>query len=89
MVGIFLGRPRAAPAIVGGAVLILLAVNPTLVYSIGFQLSVAATAGMALLANGQVSSLVDGVKLARATLNEGKARHKLEEVVACSHALVR
>ena len=46
-------------------------------------------AGMALLANGQVSSLVDGVKLARATLNEGKARHKLEEVVACSHALVR
>ena len=46
-------------------------------------------AGMALLANGQVASLVDGVKLARATLNEGKARHKLEEVVACSHALVR
>jgi len=46
-------------------------------------------AGTALLANGQVSSLVDGVKLARATLNEGKARYKLEEVVACSHALVR
>ncbi|MFN2589815.1 MAG: ComEC/Rec2 family competence protein, partial [Actinomycetota bacterium] len=49
MLGIFLGRPRSPPAIVGGAVLILLAFDPTLVYSIGFQLSVAATAGMALL----------------------------------------
>ena len=50
MLGIFLGRPRSTPAIMGGAVLILLGVNPTLVYSIGFQLSVAATAGMAILA---------------------------------------
>jgi competence protein ComEC len=48
--GIFLGRPRSPPALMGGAVLGLLALNPTLVYSIGFQLSVAATAGMALLA---------------------------------------
>jgi competence protein ComEC len=50
MLGIFLGRPRSAPAIVGGAVLLLLGINPTLVYSIGFQLSVAATVGMAILA---------------------------------------
>jgi DNA internalization-related competence protein ComEC/Rec2 len=49
MLGVFLGRPRSPPAIMGGAVLILLAFDPTLVYSIGFQLSVAATAGMALL----------------------------------------
>src|SRR5207249_9171802 len=50
MLGIFLGRPRSPPAIVGGAVLALLATNPTLVYSIGFQLSVSATVGMSLLA---------------------------------------
>jgi competence protein ComEC len=51
LLGVFLGRPRSPAAILGAAVLILLAANPTLVYSIGFQLSVAATAGMALLAN--------------------------------------
>jgi competence protein ComEC len=49
MLGIFLGRPRTAAAIIGAAVLILLAFDPTLVYAIGFQLSVAATAGMALM----------------------------------------
>ncbi len=41
-------------------------------------------AGAALLANERVTSLADGVKLARATLREGKARRKLEEVVACT-----
>jgi competence protein ComEC len=50
MLGIFLGRPRSPPAIVGGAVLVLLGLNPTLVFAVGFQLSVAATVGMALLA---------------------------------------
>jgi len=50
LLGVFLGRPRSAPAILGAAVLILLATNPTLVHAIGFQLSVAATAGIALLA---------------------------------------
>ncbi len=44
--------------------------------------------GAALLANEQVSSLADGVKLARATLREGKAQRKLDEVVECSSALV-
>jgi competence protein ComEC len=48
--GIFLGRPRSPPAILGGAVLLLLARDPTLVHAVGFQLSVAATVGMALLA---------------------------------------
>jgi competence protein ComEC len=50
LVGVFLGRPRSPPAVMGGAVLGLLALNPTLVHSIGFQLSVGATVGMALLA---------------------------------------
>jgi anthranilate phosphoribosyltransferase len=45
--------------------------------------------GAALLANEQVSSLGEGVKLARATLKEGKARRKLEEAIACSHAQAR
>jgi competence protein ComEC len=48
--GIFLGRPRSAGSILGAAVLILFLVDPTLVWSIGFQLSVAATVGMVTLA---------------------------------------
>jgi len=43
-------------------------------------------AGAALLASEQVVSLQDGVKLARATLREGKAKGKLEDVIACSQA---
>ncbi len=50
MLGVFLGRPRSPPAIVGAAVLLLVGLDPTLVYAIGFQLSVAATVGLALLA---------------------------------------
>ena len=50
LLGVFLGRPRTPQAILAGAVLLLLASDPTLVYSIGFRLSVAATAGIALLA---------------------------------------
>jgi anthranilate phosphoribosyltransferase len=45
-------------------------------------------AGAALLANEHVASLIDGVKLARAALREGKAKHKLTDVVAWSSALV-
>ncbi len=44
-------------------------------------------AGAALFANERVSSLSDGVKLARATLREGKARRKLEDVIAWSQML--
>jgi anthranilate phosphoribosyltransferase len=48
-------------------------------------------AGAALLANERVSSLADGVQLARATLREGKARRKLADVIAAtqSHVTVR
>ncbi len=40
--------------------------------------------GAALLANELVDSLADGVRLARATLREGRARRKLEDAIACS-----
>ena len=43
-------------------------------------------ASAALLASEQVSSLRDGVNLARATLREGKAKQKLAAVIACSQA---
>lgn len=70
LLGVFLGRPRSPPAILAGAVLLLLGNNPTLVYSIGFRLSVAATAGIALLA-GPLSErlrwLPRGLGLAAAT----------------------
>lgn len=51
LLGVFLGRPRSAASILAGAVLILLVLDPTLVWAIGFQLSVAATAGMVALAS--------------------------------------
>src|SRR6266446_4500657 len=46
-------------------------------------------AGAALLANEQVTSLIDGVKLAHATLHEGKAKERLADVIACSQAQIR
>jgi competence protein ComEC len=70
MLGIFLGRPRSPPSIVGGAVLLLLGLDPSLVYAIGFQLSVAATVGMALLATpiaDRLRFLPRGIALAAAT----------------------
>lgn len=42
--------------------------------------------GAALLANELADSLADGVKLARATLREGKARRKLNDAIDCSRA---
>ncbi len=50
LAGVFLGRPRTTGSILAGAVLILVVLDPTLVWAIGFQLSVAATAGMVVLA---------------------------------------
>jgi anthranilate phosphoribosyltransferase len=44
-------------------------------------------AGAALLANERVTSFSEGVKLARSTLLEGKARRKLEEVIAYTQML--
>ena len=70
LLGVFLGRPRSPPAILGGAVLLLLAHDPTLVHSVGFQLSVAATVGMALLAQplaNRLSSLPPSLALAAGT----------------------
>lgn len=45
-------------------------------------------AAAALLASEQVPSLIDGIKLARATLREGKARRKLVDVIECSQVEV-
>ncbi|MGZ5352900.1 MAG: DNA internalization-related competence protein ComEC/Rec2 [Actinomycetota bacterium] len=50
LVGVLLGRPRSAGSILSAAVFVLLALDPALVWSVGFQLSVAATAGMVALA---------------------------------------
>src|SRR6266849_6059706 len=44
-------------------------------------------AGAVLLVNERVTSLSDGVKLAHATLHSGKARQKLEDVIAYSQML--
>jgi competence protein ComEC len=51
LVGVLLGRPRSTSVVLSGAVLVLIVVDPSLVRSIGFQLSVAATAGMVALAS--------------------------------------
>jgi competence protein ComEC len=51
LVGVLLARPRSTATILAAAVLVLLALDPWLVWSIGFQLSVAATAGMVALAS--------------------------------------
>jgi competence protein ComEC len=50
LVGVLLGRPRSAGAVLAAAVFGLLVLDPALVWSVGFQLSVAATAGMVALA---------------------------------------
>jgi competence protein ComEC len=50
MFGVVSGRPRNTASLLGASVLVLLLLDPTLVWSVGFQLSVAATAGMAALA---------------------------------------
>jgi competence protein ComEC len=51
LIGVLLGRPRAAASILSAAVLVLLVVDPWLVWSVGFQLSVTATAGMVAAAS--------------------------------------
>jgi competence protein ComEC len=47
--GVLMGKPRSTAALLSGAILVLLVLDPWLVWSIGFQLSVAATAGMVAL----------------------------------------
>jgi competence protein ComEC len=50
LLGVVLGRPRSAASVLAGAVLVLLVLDPWLVWSVGFQLSVGATAGMVAMA---------------------------------------
>jgi competence protein ComEC len=50
LIGLLLGRPRSTGSILAGAVIVLLVIDPALVWSVGFQLSVAATASMVALA---------------------------------------
>ncbi len=51
LVGVLLGRPRTTGSILSAAVLALLVLDPWLIWSVGFQLSVTATAGMVALAS--------------------------------------
>jgi competence protein ComEC len=57
LAGSFSGRPRSSAPILGGAVLLLLVGDPWLGRSVGFQLSVAATAGIVALAGPLASRL--------------------------------
>jgi competence protein ComEC len=50
LIGVLLGRSRSTGSILAGAVVVLLVIDPALVWSVGFQLSVAATASMVALA---------------------------------------
>jgi competence protein ComEC len=49
--GVLLGRPRTTASILAAAVLALLVLDPWLAWSVGFQLSVTATAGMVAAAS--------------------------------------
>ena len=57
LAGSFAGRPRSSAPLLGGAVLLLLVGDPWLARSVGFQLSVAATAGIVALAGPLASRL--------------------------------
>jgi competence protein ComEC len=57
LAGALLGRPRSTAVVLCGAVLILLVIDPLLVRSVGFQLSVAATAGIVALASPMAARL--------------------------------
>jgi len=50
LTGTLLGRPRSAGTVLSAAVLALLVVDPSLAWSVGFQLSVVATASMVAMA---------------------------------------
>jgi len=51
LLGTLLGRPKSTGVVLSAAVLVLLVLDPWLVRSIGFQLSVMATAGLVALAS--------------------------------------
>jgi competence protein ComEC len=50
LAGVWAGRPRSTGALLGASIIILLVADPGLADSVGFQLSVAATVGLALMA---------------------------------------
>jgi competence protein ComEC len=57
LVGVLMGRPRTTASILAGAVFALLVIDPWLAWSVGFQLSVTATAGMVALASALADRL--------------------------------
>jgi competence protein ComEC len=57
LLGVLVGRPRSTAALLGGAALLLLVLDPGLARSLGFQLSVAATAGIAAFATPLASRM--------------------------------
>ena len=57
LVGLASGRPRSTAPALGAAVLLLLVADPALARSVGFELSVAATAGIAWMAGPIASRL--------------------------------
>lgn len=67
LVGVVAGRPRSTATTLAVTVFVLLVVDPSLVWSLGFQLSVVATAGMLALATplaGRMSFLPRPIALA-------------------------
>ena len=50
LAGVWAGRPRSTGALLGASIIVLLMADPGLAHSVGFQLSVAATVGLALMA---------------------------------------
>ena len=57
LAGVMAGRPRSTGALLGASILALLVADPGLARSVGFQLSVAATAGLAALAGPMAQRL--------------------------------
>jgi len=57
LAGVLMGRPRTTASILSAAVLGLLILDPWLVWSVGFQLSVTATAGMVAAASAVAERL--------------------------------
>jgi competence protein ComEC len=76
LAGVLAGRPRSSATALGSAVLVLLVADPHLTHSVGFQLSVAATAGILSLATPiaeRLARLPRPIALAAATTLSAQA----------------